>query len=251
LKYSVVSPQENFRGLSYGCWAGRWWNWLLGDEPDIYRGDMLFLRGNLDYKPVGDGGPVHIDPNSFLDRTGKKGEKIFENTPIFFPVSNTVFRIGLDQFDGRLIETEQDARLASIRDNQESKAMWATISSSDNKPRKIVNHLQDYLVESPLFDLKISGKSPIRKTMDVALEAGSFTSLTVGYYILIRSLAPSTYRIRFGTDGRGAYHTDAVYDITVQGKKKLPVDDSHEYVSTWKRNPNSWHKEHPGCKDRK
>lgn len=129
--------------------------------------------------------------------------------------------------------------------------MWATISSDGNKPRKIVNNLQDYLVESSLFDLKISDKSPIRKTMDVALEAGTFPSLTVGYYILIRSLAPSTYRIRFGTNGRGAYHTDAVYDITVQGKKKLPVDDSHEYVSAWKRTRNSWHKENPSCKDRK
>ena len=97
--------------------------------------------------------------------------------------------------------------------------MWATIRRNGNKPRKIVNNLQDYLVESSLFDLKISDKSPIRKTMEVAWEAGTFTSLTVGYYILIRSLAPSTYQIRFGTNGRGAYHTDAVYDITVQGKK--------------------------------
>ena len=86
--------------------------------------------------------------------------------------------------------------------------------------------------------------------MEVAWEAGTFTSLTVGYYILIRSLAPSTYQIRFGTNGRGAYHTDAVYDITVQGKK-LPVDNSHEYVSAWKRTRSSWHKEHPGRKDRK
>jgi len=58
--------------------------------------------------------------------------------------------------------------------------MWATISSNGNKPRKIVNNLQDYLVESSLFDLKISDKSPIRKTMEVALEAGTFTSLTGG-----------------------------------------------------------------------
>ena len=129
--------------------------------------------------------------------------------------------------------------------------MWATISSNGNKPRKIVNNLQDYLVESSLFDLKISDKNPIRKTMEVALEAGTFSSLTVGYYILIRSLAPSTYRIRFGTNGRGDYHTDAVYDITVQGKKKLLVDDSHKYVSAWKRTRNSRHKENSSCNDRK
>jgi hypothetical protein len=251
LKYSVVPPEENFRGLSYGNWACLWWNWLLCDEPDIYRGDMLFLRGNLDYKPVGKGGPVHIDPKSFLDRTGKKGVKIFENTPILIPVCITVFRIGLDLFDGRLIETEQDARLAGIRDNQESNAMWATISCNGSKPRKIVNNLQDYFVQSSLFYLKISDKSPIRKRMDIPLEAGTSTSLTVGYYILIRSLAPSTYRIRFGTNGRGAYYTDAIYDITVQGKKKLPIDQSHKYVSTWKGTPNSRHKEHSCGKDRK
>ncbi len=251
MKYSVIRPQENFRGLQYGDWVGRWWNWLLSDEPDIYRGDMLFLRGNLDYKPVGEEGPVHIEPNSFFDKTGKKGVKIFENTPILIPVCITVFRIGVDLFDGTLIETEQDARLAGIRDNQESKAMWATISCNGNKPKKIVNNLQDYFVESPIFDLKISYKSPIRKRMDMPLEAGKFPSLTAGYYILLGSLAPSMYRIRFGTNGRGAYYTDAIYDITVHGEKKFPVDDSHKYVSTWKGTPDSWHKEHSRGKDRK
>lgn len=239
-----MHPHENFRGLPYGRWAGLWWNWLLSDEPDAYRGDILFLRGNLDYKPVGQDGPVHIDPSSFLDRTGKKGVKIFEGTPIFFPVANTVFRIGLDMFDGRKIETEQDARLAAIRDNQESNRIWATISSNGKMPRKIVDNFQDYFIESPLFDLKISDKSPIRKTMDTPLESGTFTSLTAGYYILISSLCPSTYRIRFGTKGRGSYYTDAVYDITVRGEKKFPIDTSHEYTSSRKRMATRGNKEH-------
>ena len=247
----MVNPQENFRGLPYGYWASLWWNWLLSDEPDMYRGDILFLRGNLDYKQVAEGGPVHIDPNSFFDRTGRKGVKIFENTPVLIPISITVFRIGSDLFDGRLIETEQDARLAGIRDNQESKVMWATISCNGNKPRKIVNNLHDYFVQSSPFELKISVNSPIRNKMDMPLEAGTFTSLTVGYYILIGSLSPSTYRIRFGTIGRGAYYTDAIYDIIVQGRKKFPFDKSHEYASAWKRIPKSWHKEHSGRKYRK
>ena len=114
---SVVLPQENFRGLPYGYWAALWWNWLLSDEPDYYRGDMLFLRGNVDYKPVGGvmGAPHHIDPKAFFDRTGKNGEKIFEDTPILFPVVNTLLRIG-DVYDGRLIEREADARFAARKD---------------------------------------------------------------------------------------------------------------------------------------
>lgn len=222
-KLQVVPPHQNFRGLSYGEWAALWWNWLLSDDLE-YRGDMFFLRGNVDYRPLGgNGGPAHIDPKGYY----KAKETLYKDTPIFFPVSNALFVKGeLD--DGKVVETEQDAREAARRHTYEVNSMWATVTRSNApKPAKLVKNLHEYLVESPLFELKVSEKSPLRSRMETPLEPGSYyPSVTVGYYILISSLPPSVYRFRFGSDGRGSYHTDSIYDITVQGKHRKTLDES-------------------------
>ena len=108
MKIDVVPPSENFRGMSYGNWAALWSRWLLSEEPDNYAGgDVLFLRGNVDYKPLrgATGGPRHSDPKGIYNRTGSKGEKIFEGTAIFFPVVNALLSIG-ELYDGRLIKNE-------------------------------------------------------------------------------------------------------------------------------------------------
>jgi hypothetical protein len=222
-KLHVLPPHQNFRGLSYGEWAALWWKWLLSDDLE-YRGDMFFLRGNVDYRPLGgDGGPAHIDPKGYY----KAQETVYRDTPIFFPVSNALFVKGeLD--DGIAVETEQDARQAARRHTYEVNSMWATVRrSSDPKPTKLVKNLHDYLVESPQFELKVSDKSLLRSRMETPIEPGSYyPSVTVGYYVLISSLPPSVYRFRFGSAGRGSYHTDSFYDITVQGKQKKPLDES-------------------------
>ena len=53
MKIDVVRPTENFRGMSYSEWATIWSNWLFSEDPDTYDGgNILFLRGNVSYKPV-------------------------------------------------------------------------------------------------------------------------------------------------------------------------------------------------------
>jgi hypothetical protein len=236
MSIDVVPPVENFRGMSYGDWAALWSKWLLSDEPDNYAGgDMLFLRGNVDYKPLGipTGGPRHSDPRGFYNRTGKKGEEIFEGTAIFFPVVNAQLNIG-ELYDGRLIRNEEDVRLVARKDIAEGGAMWANIMrKGEKKPTKIVKNLKDYRVESPLFRLVVSQKSRLRDRMESPLKPGIYDSVTVGYYVLIRTLPPSIYRIRFGGKGRGAYYTDSVYDISVRGKKKRDsvVDRSRRSIN--------------------
>jgi hypothetical protein len=223
MKIDVVPATENFRGMSYGDWAVLWNKWLLSEEPDNYAGsDVLFLRGNVDYKVVGGttGGPRHSDPKGFYDKTGKKGEQIFEGTAIFFPVVNAQLNIG-EIYDGRLIKDEEGMRFVARKDIDEGGAMWATITrKGDKKATRIVKNLRDYRVESPLFKLVVSQMSQLRDRMESPLETGIYDSVTVGYYVLIRSLPPSIYRIHFGGKGRGSYYTDSVYDITVHGKKK-------------------------------
>ena len=65
MSIEVVSPNENFGGMSYGEWAIEWNKWLFSEDPDTYDGgNVLFLRGNVDYRPVGKepGSPRYVDP---------------------------------------------------------------------------------------------------------------------------------------------------------------------------------------------
>jgi hypothetical protein len=218
---NVIPPHQNFRGLPYGYWAGLWWKWLLSEEPDVYRGDMLFLRGNVDYRPLGgaEGVPRHLDPGSIYDRTGKRGESIWERTPVFFPVLNAVFWLG-GIYDGIKLESEEDIRSAARKDMNEGGLIWARIrNKEETKPRMIVGNLNDYLVESPEFSLKVSRHSALREKMEHSLHPGIYQCVTIGYYLLISYLSPSTYRIEFGGKGRGDYYTKASYDITVHKRK--------------------------------
>lgn len=217
----VVQPNQNFRGLPYGYWAGQWWKWLLSKEPDVYRGDMLFLRGNVNYRPLGgiDGVPRHVDPSAIYDRTGEGGEGILEGTPLFFPVLNAMFWVG-GIYDGIKMENEADIRAAARKDIFEGRLKWANIRRKDeSKPRKIVSNLNDYLIESPEFPITVLHQSTLRDKMEYSLRPGDYQCVTAGYYLLISYLSPSTYRIEFGGEGRGDYYTKASYDIIVHKRK--------------------------------
>jgi hypothetical protein len=213
----VINPISNFRGLSYGQWSSIWCNWLLSEDPDEYRGGILFLRGNVNYGPVGGvkGAPRLIHPRDYYNRTGKKGKTVFVNTPIFFPVLNALMSKG-DIYDGKLLGTESDLRSAANRDIEEGGLMWATVSNSPHgTPRNIVKNLNHYLIESPLFSLSIPKRSRLRNKMENATKFGIHPSVTVGYYILAIFLIPGTYRLQFGGYGKGEYRTDARYDIKI------------------------------------
>jgi hypothetical protein len=221
IDFIVFEPQKNFRGLSYGEWAAIWCNWLLSENPDTYDAGMVFLRGNVDYGPVGGvpGAPHHIDSGSFYDRTGDKGISVYVGTPVFFPVLNAIISKG-DLYDGNVIRTEQDMRYAAHRDLTEGRKTWANITEiSRGKTKRIVKNIDKYLTESPLFQLRVSSKSHVRKKMENATRPGIYSTVTVGYYLLTIFLSPASYRLEFGGHGRGAYRTDSRYDIHIIKKK--------------------------------
>ena len=73
LKLDIVLPSENFRGISYGEWAAIWYQWLVSEDPTYYGENILFLRGNINYKPIGgnEGGPRYLDPKAVYYRYWK------------------------------------------------------------------------------------------------------------------------------------------------------------------------------------
>jgi hypothetical protein len=223
----IVPVNENFRGLSYGQWAAIWDNWLMSEDPDnSARKDILFLRGNIDYRPVAsvNGLPRFLDRRSTFTRTGENAEMIFDSTAILIPVLTARYSIG-DIYDGRKIKDEYELRGAVNRDTDESLAIWATIMH-DKKTSKIADDLNTYRIESPLFKLSISHKSKLRLRTQDPSEPGIYDSVVGGFFLIIRSFAEGNYRIQFGGRGRGNYSTNSIYDIAVRGKRKDVVKDS-------------------------
>jgi hypothetical protein len=220
MKIEVLQPWETFKGMSYGDWAAVWTNWLLSAEVDTYKGQhILFLRGNINYRPVSSvpGAPRHQDSDGFLDRTGKKGYKVLEGTAVLIPVTLASYTIG-DYFDGKIIKNEVELRNALHSDFNLIRTIWAVIKKSNSKKyAKIVPNLAPYKMESPLFRLTVPKNSVLNEFQDEPLKPGTYYATVGGYFVLVKSLPQSTYRISFGAEGPGEYSTRSIYDIKVHG----------------------------------
>lgn len=227
LRANIVRPSENFLGMSYSEWVTTWCNWLFSEDPDTYDGgDIVFLRGNVNYLPVNDSGigPRFIDPKAIYDRTGQNGQTVFERTAILVPVIVEMLIVG-ELYEGKILKTPEQLRYSANIDIRKCGPIWATImKKGDAKARKIVNNLKKYYVATPLFKLNVPESSSLKDKADNPYDPGIYDMVAAGIFLLIDSLPSSTYRINFG-GVTGAYHTDSVYDITIQGKRKETMED--------------------------
>jgi hypothetical protein len=221
MKVDVLKPCETFKGMSYGDWSAVWTNWLLSNEVDTYKGeDVLFLRGNIDYKPTSSnpGALRHQDSDSFLDKTGDKGYKVIEGTSVLIPVTVVYYTIG-DNFDGKIIQSEVELRRALNSDFNLIRTIWAAIKKINcKKSYKIVPKITSYKIESPLFQLRVSSNSILNEFLDEPMKPGTYNSVVGGYFLLVKSLPQSKYRLSFGAEGPGEYSTRSVYDIEVYSR---------------------------------
>lgn len=228
MKVDVVSTTENFRGLPYGFWFAKWTNWLMSANPDHYDGgEMFFLRGNLDYRPVASGMkfPRYLDAGGVFDRTNEMGFRIYEDTSLFVPVITSHYTLGI-VLEGNRKGTEDEVRQYINKDIDRSGDMWATIRSEHStRPSKIVDDLREFRVESPLFRLVVPKDSKLNKKQYMEEKPGIYDAVVGGYCLIIRFLQKGSYRINFGAKGRGDFYTNALYDVTVRGKREISVQD--------------------------
>jgi|SRR5215203_1378689 len=233
MRLEIVSPNENFRGMSYGEWAVEWNKWLFSEDPDTYDGgNVLFLRGNVDYRSVGNqpGSPRYVDPEAIYDKTGGNRENIIEGTAIFIPIITSILFLS-DNYEGRIIKDEQELRYFINKDTDNTGEIWAAIKrKGEDRPIKLVKNLKQYRFESPLFKIEVPFNSLLRNKMEVPVKPGIYEGITAGYYIMIKSLSPSTYRLIFGGTGVGVYRTNSVYDIDVVKKEKERTKDTSNSI---------------------
>jgi hypothetical protein len=205
-------------------------NWFFSRDVDIYDGqDILFLRGHVNFNPVSEveGAIRYQDPQSFLDMTGQKEQKILEGTSILIPISVSYNTIGC-YFECIAIENEIDLRNAVNGDLDNVRTLWVNVTlNRTTKSMRLVPNLGSYRVESPLFKLTVPKDSTLNDVGDETFIPSIYEAVAGGYFVLIRELAPSKYRFVFGSEGLGEYATRSVYDIVVfPDKRKRPLDIS-------------------------
>jgi hypothetical protein len=214
--------------MSYSEWVMTWCNWLFSEDPDSYDGgDIIFLRGNLDYQPVnGSGsGPRFIDPRGVYQRTRENGQTVFKGTAILVPVIVGMFLRG-EIYEGTRLKTPEQLRYTANSEIHKSGPIWATIlKKGESTAHKIVRNLKDYYIITPLFRFIVPENSFLKDKADVPYPPGSHDMVAAGIFLLITNLPAGTYRINFGGK-TGAYHTDSIYEITIRGKRRETLKDT-------------------------
>ena len=212
----IADPRYVFRGLTYGQWAGVWLNHLFSDKPDInYQGGkgMAFLRGNLQYAYTQD--PAHP---VFSSITKASALRIKPDTALFIPVINT--KLTLDfEYQGATMKDEILMRNVTRRDTVDGGPIGIRIRKQpSNTTYKLVDDLNNFYVESPLFTFIIPENSAYRTFMETPMEAGTYHCVTAGIFVIVSHWTPGAkYRIAVLGTGVGSYLTRSLYDIHVSG----------------------------------
>ena len=105
---------------------------------------------------------------------------------------------------------------------------WAILemNESHTKVFKLVPNLDSFRVESMPFELNISEHNPFLDKMDEPNYPGKYTALVAGYFVLLRNLPVSSYRIRFGGYGMDGFYTESLYEINITPKNMTVKDIS-------------------------
>jgi hypothetical protein len=209
----VVKTSENYRGLSYADIIVTWQRWLLSENPDEHQyGDILFLRGNIGY---------HQSNSDYL----KCFIEISEGMSILVPIVTTHFTIG-ESYKGTIINNEFYLRKAVREHVDAAGPFWATLEKmgKNHKMFKLVPNLESFRVESMPFELEVSEENPFLDKMDEPNYPGKYTALVSGYFVLLRDLPVSSYRIRFGGYGMDKFYTDSLYEINIISKERTGKD---------------------------
>lgn len=211
----VIKTSQNFRGLTYGDIIIRWQRWLLSDDPDKYQyGDILFMRGSVGY---------HKSHSYYF----KSSVEISEGMAILVPVVTTHYNIG-ETYKGVVINNEFYLSKAVREHVDAAGPFWATIECVDDNHKvfKLVPNLLLFRVETMPFELKVSEENPFLDKMDEPNIPGNYTALVGGYFVILRDLPASSYRIRFGGYGMDDFYTESLYEINITSKKVASKDVS-------------------------
>jgi hypothetical protein len=230
--FQIADPNSVFRGLTYGQWAGVWLNNLLSEKPDfVYREGkgMAFLRGNVEFTYSA---PEDPKKEIFSLITQEKRITIQKDTAVFIPVICTMLGLG-DEYLSQVLNDELSLRSAARRDTVNGGEVGLEIRAApSNTGTKMVEDLNDFYIETPLFPLYVPKASAYRNVFQSPVEPGNYQALMTGIFVIVSRLEAGNYRLSFYGRGLGKYLTKSVYDIEVLDDEALLPDISGRGTST-------------------
>ena len=249
---TIVDPKDNFRGMSYGDWIEVWSNWLFSPYPNyVPDEDILFCRGFLEYS----GSAYTITQQQFIAERPRPGgaltkddlrttekrlllnkdvdkaevdlsDRLPTGTAIFFPLLTAMYSMG-NSYEGRILDNEFDLRRAVMKDTYESREVFFKVRSSPPRvPIPKIKLVPKYRFETRLFTLRISESSPFIGYHSDEIQAGTYETVTGGYFVILDELAKGSYTFEFGGKGRDGYRTTTIHRIVVSEDRRDQIRDA-------------------------
>jgi hypothetical protein len=200
----LIPPHAKFRGPSYGEWGARFWTRLFAIP--VVGGNHLYLSGGAF---EGDNGVVFLTASgngATFDITLQAG------TPILCPIINAECSVlEPDPFHG---DTEAELRACANDHLDNTSGVFAVIDG------RAVRNLDDYRLESPLFEFTLP-QDNIFAFFGLNAPAGTTSpAVDAGYYLLLAPLSVGKHTIHVGGsfDALGVTF-DNTFNITVVPRK--------------------------------
>lgn len=236
---NIMTNDQVFRGMTYSQFLREWLIWLFSSSPSYegYRDEICFLTGNISYAYNPDTGERKQvekaqnrarmqDSDDFSD-TFFRGEVVFPDTAIFFPVISAFYSVG-EKYYGKTLDTLRDCQNVCRRDIDEGGRYWCTIKKKEGD--EIDLEKQVVPVESPSVQITVTEDSLLKDRFEMPIAPGTYETFCVAKVLMIKGLPigdtdndMSEYRLHYGGYGRGAYVSDSYVDIIVssEGRRAL------------------------------
>jgi hypothetical protein len=214
--YTVMSPNESFKGKSYVEWIQDWSHWFYQPYPERNNdGDVVFLRS----MPLAEGNYQ----NEPLVMVGNESLEISKDQRILVPIiTATYVADDLEPVEwiygmvrSSISNGDDPPDLSQVR--IDGKEIHIEI---DKKRQKT---LELFEFESPVYHINIPDSPPgqsLKDQVEMPLQsAGYFPAVTRGYFVILELTAGENYYIECRSTGastpRGPYHVGFLYHIIV------------------------------------
>lgn len=228
VRAGLLQKDGIYRGLTYGHYLSEWLKMLHSDSPFYrgYPGEICYLSGNYSFVYDKDNGKRKQSDefqNKARNRDGTyRGLIIYQDTAIFVPVNSSFYSVReRHPYDGGILQSIADCQFVCRRDVNEGISHYCTLQKKGEEELNLFADVHYY--ESPSFSLTVTENSPMRESIEMPIEPGTYDTFVAAYGIMLNAsdkpennLPEGEYRIRYGNVGRGTYKSDSVQDLIVR-----------------------------------
>lgn len=217
---AVIAPDQAVSGFSQAELTARWWQWMISYPAAT--NPVLDQTGQFSY--LGSDQTAVAHPGVFFLAGNFSGAEtrtasVTSDQTLFFPLVNTVSLIPLFGSNEAEIRADAAATLGTVT------GLFASLDGVDLPLPASASSLSDYRQQSALFSLSFPTDNIF------GLTAGSYDTVTDGYWLALGALAPGQYTLSFGASASGtpptypSFSLVQTYELTVTAAVPEP--------STW------------------